>query len=135
MPTGVTLADGQSVSCVAYCAYHDSFIARGQSLPFAVLPSHAPGTGCAVCGESADWFEPAQVDAGSASTLVLSATSEAVLGEARVLLVAQGQAAAASAPAALVVSHHGGCASAGASPLAILGIALRLVRARRRRTR
>ena len=117
-------------------------VAQGASARFAVRTSVLRGNPQRLtllleqlpAGTSAR-FEPAQVDAGSASTLVLSATSEAVLGEARVLLVAQGQVAAASAPAALVVSHHGGCASAGASPLAILGIALRLVRARRRRTR
>lgn len=55
-PGGVTIADANIVSCRDYCAYHDSVLVDGRSVPYGVLP--APVGGCAMgCGPETDPFD------------------------------------------------------------------------------
>ena len=50
-PKGITITQGGSSSCQAFCAYHGTFTRSGQSVYYGVLPSLESGTGCDLgCG-------------------------------------------------------------------------------------
>lgn len=45
-PKGLTITQGGSSSCSAFCAYHGTFSRNGQSTYYGVMPDMGPGTGC-----------------------------------------------------------------------------------------
>ena len=45
-PKGITITQGGSSSCSAFCAYHGTFTRSGQDVYYGVLPSIEAGTGC-----------------------------------------------------------------------------------------
>jgi hypothetical protein len=50
-PRGKTIALGSQTSCSAFCSYHSTFFASGQSIDYAVLPDMEAPSGCATgCG-------------------------------------------------------------------------------------
>ena len=75
-PPGLQLKDGSSLSCQAYCAYHDSFTSGGKTLLIGVIPSHEPPSACSGCGEL-DWFSNLN---GSVSHEVVEAITDPDVG-------------------------------------------------------
>jgi subtilisin-like proprotein convertase family protein len=52
-PTGKTITQGGSSSCVQFCAYHGTFLRNGNSTYYGVMPSLGTGSGCETgCGSS-----------------------------------------------------------------------------------
>lgn len=56
-PKGITITQGGSTSCTAFCAYHGTFKRGAQNVYYGVLPSLETGSGCETgCGSNSDFF-------------------------------------------------------------------------------
>jgi hypothetical protein len=59
-PAGKRITLGTEESCRSFCAYHGTFEWRGRTVPYAVMPDLAQGSGCDLaCGVGATPFENA----------------------------------------------------------------------------
>jgi hypothetical protein len=94
----LTVSDSSGTACNDYCAYHDSFVSDGQTYLYAIIPSHAPPSGCATCGEL-DWYSNL---GGSVSHEVVEAVTDPDVGAA---LRTNGPSWYDTAPSDAVTSH------------------------------